>query len=102
MTIGGTVNKPALALVVLLISAGWTWGLDLNVALLMGLLGLTAGLVVAILTAIKQTWAPYTTPVYAALEGLALGAISKAFELRYPGSEGRRNTWSGTAPSDCW
>src|SRR5678816_3167672 len=29
--------------------------------------------------------APYTTPVYAALEGVALGGISVVFEARYPG-----------------
>ena len=44
-----------------------------------------AGFVVAMVTVFKQTWAPYTTPIYAALEGVALGGISVVFESRYPG-----------------
>ena len=36
-------------------------------------------------TVFKQTLAPYTTPIYAALEGVALGGISVVFEARYPG-----------------
>ena len=47
--------------------------------------GVIGGLVVAMVTVFKQTWAPYTTPLYAALEGLALGGISYLFEQRYPG-----------------
>ena len=47
--------------------------------------GILGGLVVALVTAFKQTWAPITTPLYAALEGLALGGISFFFEQAYPG-----------------
>src|SRR6266852_3908382 len=48
-------------------------------------LGAIGGLVVAIATVIKKQWSPVTAPVYAALEGLALGGLSARFETTYPG-----------------
>jgi len=87
MTIQGTVNKTALGLVVLLVAATYTWNLgirDPRVPVFM-IVGIIGGLVVAMATVFKQTWAPVTTPLYAALEGLALGGISATFEARYPG-----------------
>src|SRR6267143_1456021 len=47
--------------------------------------GLFGGFVVALVTIFKKEWSPVTAPVYALLEGLALGGISAMFELRYPG-----------------
>lgn len=87
MTIGGTVNKTALALLILIVAASWTWNLNIDGSLTWGLIlvGVLGGFVVAMVTVLKQTWAPYTTPVYAALEGLALGGISLGFEIQYPG-----------------
>jgi uncharacterized YccA/Bax inhibitor family protein len=87
MTIGGTVNNTGLALIILIVAAIWTWNQDIHgrlpwVLISVGVLG---GFIVGMATIFKQTWAPYTTPVYAALEGLALGGISLKFELRYPG-----------------
>jgi uncharacterized YccA/Bax inhibitor family protein len=87
MTIGGAVNKTALSLVILLATASYTWNLgaaDSRVSTLT-MVGVLGGLVVAIATVVRKAWAPYTTPAYAALEGLALGGISIGFETRYPG-----------------
>ena len=87
MTIGGTVNKTSLALLILLAAASWTWNLgpgDPRVGMLT-LVGLIGGLIAAIATMARKEWAPWTTPAYAALEGLALGGISIGFETRYPG-----------------
>jgi uncharacterized YccA/Bax inhibitor family protein len=87
MTVGGTVNKTALALLLLIATASWTWSFDIGDSQLWGLLlvGALGGFIVALVTVFQQTWAPYTTPLYAALEGLALGAISLGVEHRYPG-----------------
>jgi uncharacterized YccA/Bax inhibitor family protein len=90
MTIGGTVNRTAMLLALLLISAGWTWGQfwttqePAAVAPYMwgGIIG---GLVAALVTVFKKNWAPVTAPIYALLEGLAVGGLSAIFELRYPG-----------------
>jgi len=87
MTIGGAVNKTALALLILLVAASYTWNLapgDPRVAMLT-LVGLIGGLIAAIATVVRKEWAPVTTPAYAALEGLLLGGISVGFEARYPG-----------------
>ena len=87
MTVEGTVNKTAISLVILLLTATWTWNMGLGDPRVGGLImvGVIGGLVTALVTVFKKTWAPYTTPAYAALEGLALGGISAAFESRYPG-----------------
>src|SRR5215470_20037649 len=87
MTLQGTVNKTALALAVLMAAAAYTWNLgraDPRVAVLT-MVGVFGGLVMALATSFRPPWAPITTPIYAALEGLALGGISVAFERRYPG-----------------
>ena len=87
MTIEGTVNKTAISLVILLAAATWTWNMPLGdprvgVWMMAGVIG---GFATALVTIFRKTWAPYTTPAYAALEGLALGGISAVFESRYPG-----------------
>jgi len=87
MTINGTVSKTGIALLLLLMSASWTWqqayaGADISAPLILGLLG---GLICAFVTIFKKTWAPITTPIYALLEGLVLGGISAIFERSYPG-----------------
>jgi uncharacterized YccA/Bax inhibitor family protein len=87
MTIGGTVNKTAMSLFILLIAASYIWNRGAtDPALPMWVLGsVIGGFIVAIATVFKKTWAPITTPIYAALEGLALGGISVIFEAQYPG-----------------
>ena len=87
MTLGGTVNKTALSLFILLITAGYVWNRGANdPALPMWILGsVIAGFILALVTVFKKTWAPMTTPAYAAVEGVALGGISVVFESQYPG-----------------
>jgi uncharacterized YccA/Bax inhibitor family protein len=87
MTIGGAVNKTTLALAILLVAASYTWNLgpDHPRVAVLTVAGVIGGLVMAIATVMRKEWAPYTTPAYAALEGLALGGISVGFESRYPG-----------------
>ena len=73
MTIKGTVDKTAISLVLLIASAYYTFSPNMESMILFGSIG---GLILAILTIFKKDWAPYTVPLYAILEGLALGSIS--------------------------
>jgi uncharacterized YccA/Bax inhibitor family protein len=87
MTLGGTVNKTAMSLAILLIAAGYVWnrGAEDPAIGLFVMVGAIGGLIVALITAFAQRLSPYTVPAYAALEGLALGGISVVFERTYPG-----------------
>src|SRR5262249_54432008 len=74
----GTVNKPGFPLLILIAAAAFSWSRALagEPVGLYALLGAILGFVVALATIFKPAWAPVTTPVYAALEGLLLGAVS--------------------------
>jgi uncharacterized YccA/Bax inhibitor family protein len=82
MTIEGTVNKTAISLLLLILTAYWTWTTE-NFAMIP--VGIIAGLILALATVFKKHWAPITVPLYALFEGLALGGISLIFETKYPG-----------------
>ncbi len=90
MTLSGTVNKTGLLLVCVAATAAWVWHLfmqsrdmaDVTPYLMVGVIG---GFIVAMVTVFKKEWAPVTAPMYALLEGLALGGISAIFDFRYPG-----------------
>ena len=87
MTLGGTVNKTALSLGILLVAASYIWNrgpADPSLGAWI-MVSVVAGLVIALVTVFKPTFASYTTPAYAAVEGVALGGISVVFEARYPG-----------------
>jgi uncharacterized YccA/Bax inhibitor family protein len=89
MTLNGTVNKTAFLLVLTLAAAMYTWGRFFGGGA-EGLMpfvwgGLLGGLVVALVTVFKKEWSPFTAPLYAVLEGLAIGALSAVFEQRFPG-----------------
>jgi len=90
MTLEGTVNKTGILLLCAVATAAWTWHLATNPATLpidslLLVVGLFGGLIFALVTTFKKTWAPVTAPVYALLEGLVLGSISAMLEARYPG-----------------
>jgi uncharacterized YccA/Bax inhibitor family protein len=90
MTLSGTVNKTGLLLICAFASAAWTWyrflaAHDLAAIAPLMTIGLIGGFICAMVTVFKKEWAPVTAPLYALLEGLALGGISAVFELRYPG-----------------
>ena len=82
MTIDGTVNKTSIALIILLVSAYYTFSTSNTNFIFIGFI---AGLVLAIATIIKKQWAPITVPIYAICEGLALGGISSIYESMYTG-----------------
>ena len=87
MTIMGTVHKTALGLLLLMSTALFTWNMPAGDPRATGLMivGMIGGLIVAIVTIFKHHLAKYTVPAYALLEGLALGGISKFFEVMYTG-----------------
>jgi uncharacterized YccA/Bax inhibitor family protein len=87
MTIQGTVNKTALALLILVATASYTWNLGVADPRIPAftMVGVIGGLIAAMITIFKKEWAATTTPIYAGLEGLALGGISAVFEARFPG-----------------
>lgn len=47
--------------------------------------GAIGGLIFALVTIFKKTWAGVTAPAYAVLQGLFLGGISAIFEAQFPG-----------------
>jgi uncharacterized YccA/Bax inhibitor family protein len=83
MTLQGTVNKTGLSLLILIGAAALVWNGVLPLPFV--LVGLVGGLVTALVTIFKPVAAPYTTPLYAAFEGLLLGGLSLVFETRYHG-----------------
>ncbi|MEO6811242.1 MAG: Bax inhibitor-1/YccA family protein, partial [Isosphaeraceae bacterium] len=78
MTVQGTALKALVLLAILTATASVSWTQagrgDLNWMLVMG--SGIAGFVLALATIMRQTWAPYTAPFYAACQGVFLGAIS--------------------------
>jgi uncharacterized YccA/Bax inhibitor family protein len=90
MTLEGTVNKTALLLLLVVLTASWTWERALHAAspaeiapyILIGALG---AFVIGLITIFAKRTAGYTAPAYALLEGLALGGLSALFEMKYPG-----------------
>lgn len=105
MTVQGTVNKSFVLLGLLMVTASWVWSKLMEVVaplmeqsqyggtapgtpqmvMTFMMVGLIGGFIVAIVTAFKKQWAPVTAPLYALLEGFAIGGLSAFFELQYPG-----------------
>ena len=88
MTLSGAVNKTGLYLLLCVLSAAFNWNLLYsNPSLANGLLwfGVFGGLVAAIVTIWKPPTANISAPIYADLQGLALGAVSGMYEYLYDG-----------------
>lgn len=87
MTLQGTVNKTGMMLLLLVAGAAYTWSLfieqDPSVMMWM-MVGLIGGLIVSFVTVFKKEWSPVTAPLYAVLEGFALGGLSVMLESLYP------------------
>tara|TARA_Y100001970_G_C14249885_1_gene871029 strand:+ start:587 stop:1339 length:753 start_codon:yes stop_codon:yes gene_type:complete len=82
MTLDGAVNKTGLLLAICFATAIYSWNFPSPVLIGIGFIG---GFIAALVTIFKPQIAPTSAPIYAALEGLALGAISVVFENQYPG-----------------
>ena len=82
MTLEGAVNKTALGLFLVMTSAFFTWTYPSPPIMIGGLIG---GIVIFLVTIFKKNLSPITVPIYALLQGLFLGGISRFFEDRFPG-----------------
>jgi uncharacterized YccA/Bax inhibitor family protein len=88
MTLQGTVNKTGISPAHPDGGGRFVWNSPVPPSFI--LLGLVGGLVIALVTIFKNTAAPFTTPLYAAFEGLLLGGISLSYEQRYRGHRHQR------------
>ena len=83
MTLSGTANKTGISLILVIISAGYTWGNPV-----MHIMMLPAGIIgfiLAMVTVFKPTVGHITVPAYAVAQGIMLGVISMYFNVAYPG-----------------
>ncbi len=80
MTIDGTVNKTAISMGILLLAAYYTYSNAIMSYVLVGFIG---GFILALITIFKKEWAPTTVPIYALLEGLALGGVSNIYATAF-------------------
>ncbi len=96
MTLNGTVNKTGILLLLAVLTAAFAWNQSITVdaaglkTVAPGMIGYVlggaiGGLVLALITVFKKTWAPVTAPLYALVEGFFLGAISAMYEIRFDG-----------------
>jgi uncharacterized YccA/Bax inhibitor family protein len=84
MTLQGTINKAGILLLLCMGSAAFAWvNSDLRGPFL--IVGLLGGFIACMVGIFKPATSPFAGPIYAVLEGLALGAISQIFSARYPG-----------------
>jgi uncharacterized YccA/Bax inhibitor family protein len=93
MTVRGAMAKFGFLLFMVLAGAAYTWYLYYNnqpqTMMILMWVGLIGGLISVFAISFKPTLAPYLSPAYGILEGLALGAFSAilndAFKEKYPG-----------------
>ena len=100
MTINGTVFKTLVMVAIMVATATYTWGLAMqggNVTLWM-IGGLIGGFVLVLATMFKPVWAPFTAPLYAAAEGLALGGLSAIYAANFAGQSAGGFSLSGIVP----
>lgn len=84
MTVQGTMGKTALLLAILSATGLWTWGAvgDGRMGLEVVIGAAIAGFVTSLITIFKPAAAPWTAPLYAAMQGVFLGGISRVIEAQ--------------------
>jgi uncharacterized YccA/Bax inhibitor family protein len=84
-TVQGSVAKTFLLLAILSFTALWSWrSFDPHQSLQLWLpISGIAGFIVAMVTIFRPSLAPVTAPIYAALEGVFLGIISRAYDFAF-------------------
>ena len=83
MTIEGTVNKTSISLLLLILSASYTW---INPSPGLMMLGVIGGFILALVTIFRSpSKAGSTAPLYSFSQGIFLGGVTMIFEASYPG-----------------
>lgn len=90
MTIDGAIGKTGILLLLVVLGGMLTWNMFGNVSyhnMIMPLFwfGIIGGFILAMVISFKRTTAPYLAPVYAFLEGIAMGGISAILNNMYNG-----------------
>jgi uncharacterized YccA/Bax inhibitor family protein len=91
MTVQGTISKTFALLGILSATAIWSWSATMSGQLQPVVLPAAAigGFILALITIFRPSVSPWTAPVYAAFEGVFLGALSCVIETqlgrKYPG-----------------
>jgi len=85
MTMDDVVTKTGITFVVTVLAAAAVWAMPGSAAWGVALPALLIAFVLGMVISFKQIANPAATLAYAALEGLAVGAISEAFNTIYPG-----------------
>ncbi|MCB0337486.1 MAG: Bax inhibitor-1/YccA family protein [Bdellovibrionales bacterium] len=83
MTVEGAVNRSLISVVLTMGAAYWSYSTPSLASMTM--IFVIAGLVCAIVLSFKHSLAPLLTPVYAVVEGMALGSISLFADTQFPG-----------------
>lgn len=85
MTMGGTIRKALIALIMLIATAGYSYYLTatgtLSTKVFIGCL--IFAFIIGLVTSFSPRIAPITTPIYAAVEGILIGNISAVYEATY-------------------
>jgi uncharacterized YccA/Bax inhibitor family protein len=84
MTLQGTINKAGILLLLCFAAGAFSW-MNPDLAGPFLLVGILGGFVACLVGTFKPTTTPFVAPIYAILEGLALGAISQILNQRYHG-----------------
>lgn len=90
MTLEGTISSSLLLLGCVIVGATFAWdeyfryGVEKVYPMLW--IGTIGSLAAIIATAKKPAWAPFTSMIYAVLEGIAIGAVSASIEHVIPGA----------------
>lgn len=88
MTVNGTINKTGLLIVIAMITGAWGWStVSSSPHLLMPFFWTSLIVSIGCFIALwkRPEWASTVAPIYAAVEGVFLGALSGILEQIYPG-----------------
>ena len=88
MTINGTITKTGMLLVIAMVTGAWGWGkITTSPELIMPFfwtsLAVSIGCYIALWK--RPEWGSIVSPIYAAVQGIFLGALSGILDSQYPG-----------------